>query len=80
MAVSGQPQAPAALPRGIVPQAPNSVDGWEGGPRAGLDTVEKRKTSCLYKESNPGRPARKPSPYWLRYPGFFYSRFNCYMH
>jgi hypothetical protein len=34
--------------------------GWVG-PRAGLDTVEKRKVFCPFRESNPGRPARSPS-------------------
>jgi hypothetical protein len=39
---------------------------WTGGcvdPRAGLDTVEKRKISCLCRESNPRRPARSPCNY-----------------
>jgi hypothetical protein len=47
------------------------IGGWVG-PRAGLDTVEKRKLLTL-----PGlelrlldRPARSQSLYRLRYPGF----------
>jgi hypothetical protein len=33
--------------------------GWVG-PRAGLDIVEKRKISCHYRESNPGRQPCSP--------------------
>jgi hypothetical protein len=33
--------------------------------RAGLYPVEKRKISCPCRESNPGRPSRSPSLYWL---------------
>jgi hypothetical protein len=36
-------------------------------PRAGLDAVEKRKTSCTSHELNPGRLLRKPSLYRLNY-------------
>jgi hypothetical protein len=41
------------------------VGGWVV-PRAGLDTVERRKISCPCQESNPGRPSRSPSPYRLK--------------
>jgi hypothetical protein len=47
---------------------------WIGGwvdPRAGLDTVEKRKISCPCRKSKPGRPARSPSLYRLSYPSSF---------
>jgi hypothetical protein len=40
----------------------------EGG-RAGLDAVWKRNFSCLCRQSNPDRPTRSPSLYWLSYPG-----------
>jgi hypothetical protein len=45
---------------------------WIGGcvdPRAGLDTVEKRKTSWPCQESNSGREAHSLSLYRLSYPG-----------
>jgi hypothetical protein len=45
---------------------------WEGdwmGPRTGLDAVEKRKTFCPCRGSNPGRPANSLSLYRLVYPG-----------
>jgi hypothetical protein len=29
------------------------------GHRTGLDAVEKRKISCPFRESNPGRPTRR---------------------
>jgi hypothetical protein len=36
------------------------IGGWVGS-RASLDVTEKRKMSCHYRESNPGRPAYSPS-------------------
>jgi hypothetical protein len=39
------------------------------GPRASLDTVEKRTISGPCRESNPGRPASSPFLYRLSYPG-----------
>jgi hypothetical protein len=52
------------------------------GPRAGLDAVEKRKTSRPCRESNPGSPARNPSLYLLSYPGSHVNKYsiekNCY--
>jgi hypothetical protein len=52
MEVSGQLHVPAALP-----PVPHWIGGWVG-PRVGLDAVEKRKI-LPYRESNPGRPARR---------------------
>jgi hypothetical protein len=40
------------------------------GPRADLNTVEKRKIPFPCRESNPGRPVRSPSPYQANCPGF----------
>jgi hypothetical protein len=37
------------------------------GPTACLDNVEQRKISCLCRESNPERPARRPPLYRLLY-------------
>jgi hypothetical protein len=45
---------------------------WEGGwvgPRAGLDKGTGRKILCLCQGSNPGRPVRSQSLYWLSYLG-----------
>jgi hypothetical protein len=42
--------------------------GWVG-PRAGLDAEVRRKTLCLCRGSNPGRPVRSQTLYWLSYPG-----------
>jgi hypothetical protein len=48
---SGQLHVPAALPPGKQPTVTTVQEaGWL---RAGLDVVEKRKISCLYRESNP---------------------------
>jgi hypothetical protein len=57
MEMSGQLHALATLPPGIQP--PHTQ--WIGvlvGPQTGLDCMEKGQISCLYRESNPGRPAR----------------------
>jgi hypothetical protein len=40
------------------------IGGWVG-PRASLDTVEKRKVSYSCKQSNPGYPTHSLLPYWL---------------
>jgi hypothetical protein len=45
------------------------LDWRLGGPRAGLDNVERRKISCSYLESNPGSPACSPLLYRVSYPG-----------
>jgi hypothetical protein len=42
--------------------------GWMG-PRAGLDTEARGKFICPCRGSNPGRPARSQTLYWLSYPG-----------
>jgi hypothetical protein len=42
--------------------------GWVG-PRAGLDAEARGKILCLCRESNPGRPVRSQTLYWLSYPG-----------
>jgi hypothetical protein len=36
--------------------------------RAGLDIVEKIKIYCTCRKSNPGRPDRSSTLYWLSYP------------
>jgi hypothetical protein len=41
--------------------------GWVD-PRAGLDPEVRRKILCLCRGSNPGRPVRSQSLYWLSYP------------
>jgi hypothetical protein len=50
-------------PRRFIPgeRAPDAqwIQGWVG-PIVGLDAIEKRKKSCPFRESNPGRPARSP--------------------
>jgi hypothetical protein len=43
---------------------------WTGGwvsPRAGLDAKARRKILCLCRGSNPGRPVRSQTLYWLSY-------------
>jgi hypothetical protein len=52
------------------------IDRWTNwvrsrvGRRIGLDAMKKRKMSCPFRESIPGRPAHSPSPYRLNYPSF----------
>jgi hypothetical protein len=44
---------------------------WSGGwvvPRAGLDAEARRKSLCFCRGSNPGRPVRSQTLYWLSYP------------
>jgi hypothetical protein len=41
--------------------------GWVG-PRAGLDAETRGKILCPCRGSNPGRPVRSQSLYWLSYP------------
>jgi hypothetical protein len=66
--VSGQLDAPTALPSGKEPT--HWIGGWVG-PRAGLDDVEKIKFLTLpgLELRSLGRPARSQSLYLLRYPG-----------
>jgi hypothetical protein len=40
--------------------------GWVG-PRAGMDTEGREKILCLCLGSNPGRPVRSQTLYWLSY-------------
>jgi hypothetical protein len=59
MEVSGQLHVTAALPSGERALSAHRIGGWVG-PRAGLDTAEKRK--ILYcREPKPGRQACSPS-------------------
>jgi hypothetical protein len=44
------------------------IGGWEG-PRARLDSTEKRKIPCPCRELNTGRPVPSPGLYRLSYPG-----------
>jgi hypothetical protein len=41
------------------------------GPRAGLDAGARRKILCLFRGSNPDRPARSQTPYYLSYRGSY---------
>jgi hypothetical protein len=61
MGVSGQRHAPAALyPRGKdPPPGTHWTGGWEG-PRAGLDTEDRRKILCPCRGSNLDRPVVQP--------------------
>jgi hypothetical protein len=76
MGVSGQRHAPVALyPRGKDPGT-HWIGGWVG-PRAGLDAGARRKILCPCRGSNPDRPARSQTLYWLSYRGSVlkYNRF-----
>jgi hypothetical protein len=67
--VSGQLHAPSAFPR--VKEPPRyPLERRLGGPRAGLDDVERRKFLTLpgLELRSLGRPARSQSLYRLRYP------------
>jgi hypothetical protein len=44
------------MPLLLYPRDTHWIGGWVG-PRAGLDTMEKRKNPCPCQESNPGCPA-----------------------
>jgi hypothetical protein len=50
----------------------HKIGGWLD-PRAGLDDMEFRRFFCPYRQSNPCRPARRPSLYRLSYPGSIWS-------
>jgi hypothetical protein len=73
MGVSGQRHALAALySLGKGPLVPIGQEaGW--GPRAGLDAGARRKILCLYRGSNPNRPARSQTLYCLSYHGSYYT-------
>jgi hypothetical protein len=46
------------------------IGGWVG-PRAGLDAEARRKILCPCRGSNPDRPARSQTLYWLSYRGSY---------
>jgi hypothetical protein len=60
MEVSGQLQAPVALPQGKEPLVPIG-SGAGGGARAVLDAVVKRKIPSPRRESNPRTPIVQPA-------------------
>jgi hypothetical protein len=68
MGVSGQRHAPTALYPGERTPGTHWTGGWVD-PRAGLDAEAKRKILCLCRGSNPSRPVRSHTLYWLSYPG-----------
>jgi hypothetical protein len=58
------------MPQSLLPpgKGPAVPIGWRlGGHIAGLDTEAKGK--ILFQGSNPGRPVRSQTLYWLNYPG-----------
>jgi hypothetical protein len=55
--------------RALPPRKEPPVPIGQEGPRAGLDAGARRKTLCLCQGSNPGRPVRTQTLYWLSYPG-----------
>jgi hypothetical protein len=70
MVVSGEHHALAVLyPQGKTPGT-HWIRGWVG-PRAGLDAEARRKILCLCWGSNPSRPVRSQTLYWLSYHGSF---------
>jgi hypothetical protein len=60
---------PRFTPRESTPGT-HCTGGWVG-PRAGLDAGARRKTLCPCRGSNPDRPARRQTIYWLSYRGSF---------
>jgi hypothetical protein len=58
----------ASHPRKGPPVPTHCTGGWVG-PRAGPDAGARGKVVCLCRWSNPGRPARSQTLYWLSYPG-----------
>jgi hypothetical protein len=67
--VSGQFEAPAALPPGNSPGI-RWKGGWMG-PRNVLDPKERKNCFFPCRQSNPGRPARSPLLYRLSYHSSF---------
>jgi hypothetical protein len=59
MKVSAQLYVPAALLPGKNPIVHTHCIGRWVGPRLGMDAVAKRKNTCLCRELNYGRPARR---------------------
>jgi hypothetical protein len=57
-----------ALPQGERIPGTHCTGGWVGR-RASLDTEVREKISCLRRGSNPDRPVRSQTLYWLSYPG-----------
>jgi hypothetical protein len=63
------------LPPGKEPPGTHCAGGWVG-PRADLDADVRGKILCLCRGSNPGRPVRSQTLYWLSYPGSAWERCN----
>jgi hypothetical protein len=69
----------ASRPGRFTPRERAPCTPWLGswvGPRAGLDTVSKRKITSPRRESKTDHPARRQSLYRLRYRGFFWKSPN----
>jgi hypothetical protein len=64
MEVSGQHHAPAAL----YPQEMTPGTHFIGD-KVGPDVQARGNILCLCQGSNPGRPVRSQTLYWLSYPG-----------
>jgi hypothetical protein len=54
-------------PRPHITPGTHCTGGWVG-PRAGLDAEARGKILCLCRGTNPGRPVRSQTLYWLSYP------------
>jgi hypothetical protein len=52
------PSRPGRFNAAEIAPGTRSIGGWVG-PTAGLDAAGKRKSSCPYRESNPGYSARR---------------------
>jgi hypothetical protein len=64
--VSGQRHAPAALCPGERTPGTHCTGGWVGL-TVGLDTEVRGKILCPYRGSNPDRPVRSQTLFWLTY-------------